>query len=137
MPTAAQSAASASDANSAQPKPESPQPSQTASDPSSPFGLPPASRLTLRPSVVADPPGQFQTALPLSGPAGAPLGAQSRQHSSNCKPTRHKSLDAAKPVGVVEAWQIVDVEADLVSVWSKYQEVFYGDYQPVPSTYRR
>jgi len=46
-------------------------------------------------------------------------------------------LDTAKAVGVVEAWQKVDEEADLVSVWGKYEEVFYGDYHPVQSTYRR
>ncbi len=46
-------------------------------------------------------------------------------------------MDTAKAVGVVEAWQKVDVEADLVNVWEKYEEVFYGDYHPVQSTYRR
>jgi len=25
----------------------------------------------------------------------------------------------------------------LVNVWEKYEEVFYGDYHPVQSTYRR
>jgi len=73
-------------------------------------------------------------------PAGASLTAQSSQQSnssSRCNPTRHRSLDTAKAVGVVEAWQQVDVEADLVNVWEKYEEVFYGDYHPVQSTYRR
>ncbi len=141
LPAVQQSVAAASDATLPQCKSDTTQLSQTSSDPpSSPLTTPSLSRLTPRPSVL-DPPGLSEAALFLSpSPAGASVTAQSSQQSnssSRCNPTRHRSLDTAKAVGVVEAWQKVDVEADLVNVWEKYEEVFYGDYHPVQSTYRR
>ncbi len=137
-----QSVAAASDATSPQCKSDTTQLSQTSSDPpSSPLTTPSLSRLTPRPSVL-DPPGLSEAGLLLSAsPAGVSVSAHSSQQisssSNRCNPTRHRSLDTAKAVGVVEAWQKVDVEADLVSVWEKYEEVFYGDYHPMQSTYRR
>lgn len=127
-----QSVAAAEDATSPQCKSDTAQLSQASSDPpSSPLTTPSLSRVTPRP-LVLDPPGLSE--------AGVPFSAQSSQQSSissRCTPTRHRSLDTAKAVGVVEAWQKVDVEADLVKVWETYEEVFYGDYHPVQSTYRR
>ena len=51
--------------------------------------------------------------------------------------TGHHSLDAHKSFGDVEPWQVLDADADIVTVWDKYEEVFYGDYHPASSTYRR
>ncbi|KAA6417193.1 MAG: hypothetical protein FRX49_12830 [Trebouxia sp. A1-2] len=132
LPAVQQSVAAAEDATSPQCKSDTAQLSQASSDPpSSPLTTPSLSRVTPRP-LVLDPPGLSE--------AGVPFSAQSSQQSSissRCTPTRHRSLDTAKAVGVVEAWQKVDVEADLVKVWETYEEVFYGDYHPVQSTYRR
>ncbi|DBA69844.1 TPA: hypothetical protein ACH3X2_012558 [Trebouxia sp. C0005] len=132
LPAVQQSVAAAEDATSPQCKSDTAQMSQASSDPpSSPLTTPSLSRVTPRP-LVLDPPGLSE--------AGVPFSAQSSQQSSissRCTPTRHRSLDTAKAVGVVEAWQKVDVEADLVKVWETYEEVFYGDYHPVQSTYRR
>ncbi|DBA77071.1 TPA: hypothetical protein ACH3X1_009658 [Trebouxia sp. C0004] len=141
LPAVQQSAAAASDATSPQCKSDTAQLSQTASGaPSSPLTTPSPSRLTPRPSVL-DPPGLSEAGLLLAAsPAGASVSAQSSHQSSSsnrCKPSKHSSLDTDKAVGLVEAWQKIDVEADLVNVWEKYEEVFYGDYHPVQSTYRR
>ncbi len=141
LPAVQQSAAAVSDAISPQCKSDTTQLSQTSSDPpSSPLTTLSLSRITPRPSVFG-PPGLSEAGLLLSAsPAGASVSAQSSQQSSSssrCNPARHRSLDTAKAVGVVEAWQKVNEEADLVSVWGKYEEVFYGDYHPVQSTYRR
>ncbi len=141
LPAVQQSVAAASDGTSPQCKSDEPQLSQTSSDPpSSLLTTLSLSRLTPRPSVL-DPRGLFEAGLLLSAsPAGVSVSVQSSQQSSSssrCNPTRHRSLDTAKAVGVVEAWQSVDEEADLVRVWGKYEEVFYGDYHPVQSTYRR
>ena len=141
LPAVQQSVAAASDATSPHCKSDTTQLSQTSSDPpSSPLTTPSLSRVTPWPSVL-DPQGLSETGLLLSAsPAGVTVSAQSSQPSSSssrCNPARHRSLDTAKAVGVVEAWQKVDEEADLVSVWGKYEEVFYGDYHPVQSTYRR
>ena len=137
LPAVQQSVAAASDGTSPQCKSDTTQLSQTPSSPLTTLSL---SRLTPRPSVL-DPRGLFQAGLLLSAsPAGVSVSVQSSQQSSSssrCNPTRHRSLDTAKAVGVVEAWQSVDEEADLVRVWGKYEEVFYGDYHPVQSTYRR
>jgi len=138
-----QSVAAASDATSPQCKSDETQLSQTSSDPpSSPLTTLSLSRITPRPSILGAP-GLSEAGLLLSASsAGALVSVQSTQQSSSssssrCNPARHRSLDTAKAVGVVEAWQKVDEEADLVSVWGKYEEVFYGDYHPVQSTYRR
>ena len=139
LPVVQQSVAAASDATLPQCKSDTTQLSQT---PSSPLTTPSLSRLTPRPSVLG-PPGLSEAGqLVSASSAGASVSVQSGQQSSSssssrCNATRHRSLDTAKAVGVVEAWQNVDVEADMVSVWEKYEEVFYGDYHPVQATYRR
>lgn len=142
LPAVQQPATVAPESTSPQSMEDSAQLSQTTSDPSPSQTLfPPLNRLTPRPSVILDPPGQTQTApATVSTSSGATPGAQSRQQSSSGSghsPTRHMSLDTAEAVGIVEAWQQLDVEADLVNVWNKYEEVFFGDYHPVQSTYRR
>ena len=82
-------------------------------------------------------------ASPLAGPVPTALASFDQTagspgtECSTSSPTRHKSLDAVKSVGVVESWQVVDADADILTVWDKYEEVFYGDYHPVSSTFRR
>ena len=142
LPAVQQPAAVAPESMSPQPTAESPQLSQTTSEPSPSQALfPPLNRLTPQPSVIPPPPGQPQAApATVSTSVGTTFGAQSRQQSSSGsshRPTRHMSLNTTKAVGVVEAWQRLDGEADLVNVWNKYEEVFFGDYHPLQSTYRR
>ena len=87
--------------------------------------------------MVSEPAGLSHTALPLSGLTADQLGAQPSEQSMRHSPSRHRSFDAAQPVGIVESWQKLDVDADVLAVWDKYEEVFYGDCHPVVSTYRR
>lgn len=95
-----------------------------------------AARRTPQPSVVSEPVGPVDTALPGSDQAVRALGAQSSQCSTS-SPTRHQSLDSLMSGGGAEAWQALDANADISAVWDKYEEVFYGDYHPVSSTFRR
>lgn len=39
--------------------------------------------------------------------------------------------------GRCETWQAINPQLDLIAVWEKYQDTFYGDYQPVQATCRR
>lgn len=130
VPAESESAVLTSAALLPQPTADSTQHSQTSSEPPPPpFSTLASCRITPHPSVIPDASGLPQTSLP--------LGAHSRQPSSNQPVTGRRSLETAKPVGVAEPWQVLDGDADLTAVWNKYQEVFYGDYKPVPSTYRR
>ena len=100
---------------------ESPQPSQYLPDPlPSSFRVLHESRLTPHPLVVRVQ-GHRHTDLPSATHVGRALGSSS----------------PIKPAGVLEPWQKLDGVADMQSVWEKYEDVFFGDYQPVPSTYRR
>ena len=92
-----------------------------------------AARATPCPSVVSKPAGSVLTVLASSDQAAGAQGAG----CSTSSPTRHKSLDAVKSVGIVESWQRLDADADIMTVWDKFEEVFYGDYHPVSSTSRR
>ena len=129
-----ESTCASTDASATQPSSESPQPTQPSAEVSPPsLRAILAARMTPRPSVVSEPAGPFPTAQALPDqPAGL-----SSSHCSISSPTRHRSLDAVKAIGVVESWQVLDADADIVTVWEKYEEVFFGDYHPVPSTYRR
>lgn len=90
-----------------------------------------AARRTPQPAVVSEPAGPPHTALPYAGQA---VWDQSAQCSTS---TRRQSLDSLMSVGGAEPWQAMDAEADIVTVWDKYEEGFYGDYHPVASTFRR
>lgn len=129
-----ESTCTSADATATQPSSESLQPTQPSAEVSPPsLRAILAARMTPRPSVVSEPAGPFPTAQTLPDqPAGVP-----GSHCSTSSPTRHRSLDAVKAIGIVESWQMLDADADIVTVWAKYEEVFYGDYHPVPSTYRR
>ena len=87
--------------------------------------------------MVSEPAGLSHTALPQLGLTTEQLGGQPSEHSTRHSPSRHRSFDAVQPVGMVESWQKLDVDADVTAVWDKYEEVFYDDYYPVSSTYRR
>ena len=92
-----------------------------------------AARHTPQPSVVSEPAGPPHTALP-DGDRG--VGDQSAQCSTS-SPTRRQSLDSLMSVGGGDPWQAMDANADIMTVWDKYDEAFYGDYHPVVSTFRR
>lgn len=117
-----------------QPSSESLQPTQSCAELSPPsLRAIVAARTTPQPSVVAAPAGPGPTALAFSDQRA---GAQGTECSTS-SPTRHKSLDAVKAVGVVESWQVLNADADILTVWDKYEEVFFGDYHPLFSTCRR
>ena len=122
------------DASATQPSSEPLQPTQATAELSSPsLRAIVAARTTPHPSVASELAGPVSTALASSDQTP---GAQGTECSTSSL-TRHKSLDAVKSVGVVESWQVVDADADVLTVWDKYEEVFYGDYHPVSSTFRR
>ena len=103
---------------------DSSQPSQPVSEPlPASFSVLRESRWTPQPSVVRPLPGHCRTALPLAALVAYGSG--------------DPSSSAMKPLGVVEPWQKVDAKADMQAVWETYEDVFYGDYQPLPSTHRR
>lgn len=86
-----------------------------------------AGRRTPQPSVVSEPAGPPHTALPYAQGQSAPCSIS----------TRRQNLDLLTSVDGAEPWQAMDADADIVTVWDKYEEGFYGDYHPVASTFRR
>ena len=59
------------------------------------------------------------------------------QHMWRAGATHPKFCVASVLEGRCESWQSINPQLDIIAVWEKYQDTFYGDYQPVQATCRR